>query len=149
MEALKAIREEEHERKKLEQMKARSFDLFEEVANAPEATADDLGKPIVERERVAGAGALAQLSHEPDMSNVGLREPFSHAMRKLFGNLVRWKKKGAKLPGASLRLRASLDHTSIRRAGGKEQRLYKGEDRSQVDLVHLQEYTYDGLSQAR
>lgn len=39
------------------------------------------------------AGALAQLSHEPDATNVGHREPFFAVMQMMFYKLDLWKKK--------------------------------------------------------
>ena len=90
--ALDALRKEEKDRQVLLEMHARCFDEMQLVSqqNVDEIAAQ---QPIVAREKVLGAGALAQLSHLPDATNAAHREPFLAAMSAMFGNVDEWKKK--------------------------------------------------------
>ena len=84
-----AFRREEVERKRLQSL--HPVDLDELLHQVSMSAAENLRKPIMPRDKVPMAGALAQLSHEPDPTNAALPEVFHAAMRVLFKGTAKYK----------------------------------------------------------
>jgi hypothetical protein len=93
--ALAALREERDKARMLEKMRAASMYDMKAVAASPEPTPEEKRQPIVQREKVTKAGALSQLTHEPDPSNAGYREPFGSCVTLLFKHCAAYKKNKA------------------------------------------------------
>ena len=89
--ALAAFRAEQASLAHLQSMKAASVaDLTLSVAAVTPA---ELQKPIEERIRERGAGALSQLSHEPGPDNAGHRDVFHRLLVVLFKETASYKKR--------------------------------------------------------
>ena len=89
--ALAAFRAEQASLAHLQSMKAAS--VAELTRSVAAVTPAELQKPIEERIKVPGAGALSQLSHEPGPDNAGHRDVFHGLLVVLFKETASYKKR--------------------------------------------------------